>query len=80
MGSAIAAAAIWAIQNGPALIKLGMDVAPLISVGKDAVEALVEGHHVPPEQAEALRANVAALEAAWAEQVSKAQAEQQLQQ
>jgi hypothetical protein len=75
MGSAIVAVALWAIQNGPALIKLGADAASLVGVAKDAVDDLESGNHVPPDQIEALRASVASLEAAWAAEVARAQAE-----
>ncbi len=59
----------------PPLIKLGMDVLPLIQNGREAITALETGNHISADQAASLRATTDDLEGEWAAVLAKAEAE-----
>lgn len=59
----------------PPLIQLGINVAPYVAAASDSVNALVTGNHITPEQEAALRSQISALEAQWADVVKAAEAE-----
>lgn len=59
----------------PSMIKLGVDVSEMIPGLKNAFDQLTGSGHLSETDVAELRIQVANAEAAWAEQVRKAEAE-----
>jgi len=62
-------------QVVPSLLKLGVDVLPFITAGRNTINALQGGNHITDDQAAELRRLTESREAEWSEILRTARAE-----